>query len=164
LRAEAPRDAGTDAATLDASVDTAPCWIPDSGAYDPNDPTAEAQRRVWELARSASAYLLAQQATDAGPPYIWSAPRTPNPPHAACASDPAGTWDSPEWSRLGFRFAAGESYRYSYEVDALVSQFTARAVGDLDGDGVESTFEVAGSVEADGGPVFGTMWVYRGLE
>jgi hypothetical protein len=41
-------------------------------------------------------------------------------------------------------------YRYEYEVAADGRSFSARALGDLDCDGVYSTFEMVGDVAPDG--------------
>ncbi|MCC6214633.1 MAG: hypothetical protein IT376_07175 [Polyangiaceae bacterium] len=51
---------------------------------------------------------------------------------------------------LGFSLAHPQYYMYSYEstgVGAVGDEFTARANGDLDGDGVLSTFELSGRVQ-----------------
>ena len=168
FRSSTTADAGADGARPDGGLDATSCWLPDGGAYDPDDPTAEGQRRVWEIARTASATIASQQSSDAGLPYSWSAPRTPSVPPTSCTTDPAGTWDTPEWRRVSFGFGPGESHRYSYQLDAIGSgnaaQFTARAIGDLDGDGTPSTFEVAGALDRDGGPVLGDLFVFHGLE
>jgi hypothetical protein len=161
-------DAGVDASRTDASSDVTPCWWPDAGPYDPADPTSEAQYRVRELARAAAEYIAAQPPLDAGGPFISSVPRTPTPIRSECAPDPAGTWGTTAWTSLGFGFAAGESHRYSYELDAIgvgnTAQFTARAIGDLDNDGVYSTFEVSGGPAADGGTVVNDLWIWHALE
>lgn len=47
---------------------------------------------------------------------------------------------------LGFSLATPQYYQYSYE--ATATSFVARAHGDLDGDGIVSTFELRGEVKA----------------
>ncbi len=168
LQATAVGDAGADAAPTDGAIDVAPCWIADGGPYDPTDPTAEAQRRVWELARQGAAYYAERAAADAGGSFPFTAPRTPASVPAACTIDPAGTWATPSWLQLRFAFGPGESHRYSYQFDSVGSgssaYFTARAIGDLDGDGIFSTFEVAGVSVADGGVELNDLWVAFALE
>ncbi|MCA9527772.1 MAG: hypothetical protein KC549_15910 [Myxococcales bacterium] len=65
--------------------------------------------------------------------------------------DPA-TWEAPGWQGLGF--APSDSLRFRYvflsEGEGLSARFTARAIGDLDCDGVFSTYERVGAVAPDG--------------
>ena len=83
-----------------------------------------------------------------------SAPLTPaTPPRGTKEADPPGTWDHPSWQALDFRPAAeGVPHAYAYAFDSQGSAFAARAHGDLDGDGILSTFEVRGIVPTDGPP------------
>jgi hypothetical protein len=78
-----------------------------------------------------------------------SAPMTPHlPPRGVKAVDPTGTWDIPEWNALRFAAAPeGVPHAYSFSLDSHGSGVVARARGDLDGDGVLSTFELRGSVD-----------------
>jgi hypothetical protein len=84
-----------------------------------------------------------------------SAPLTPaTPPRAKKEADPPGTWEAPTWKALGFRPApegVPHAYAFSYDVPAGPA-FVAQARGDLDGDGVLSTFEIRGSVVPGGTP------------
>jgi hypothetical protein len=59
--------------------------------------------------------------------------------------DPPGTWDAPTWKALDFRAAPeGVPHAYAFAFDGAGASFVARARGDLDGDGVLSTFETTG--------------------
>jgi hypothetical protein len=75
------------------------------------------------------------------------------------AIDPPGTWDGPTWQALGFRPAdEGVPHAYAFSFDGTRSPgrstFVAQAHGDLNGNGITSTFEVRGHAYADeGGPV-----------
>ena len=75
--------------------------------------------------------------------HLTSAPLTPAAiPRGAIAVDPPGTWDHPTWQALGIAYE--EPHWYSYRVDVDPDPATAIrvvAMGDLDGDGVVSTFE-----------------------
>jgi hypothetical protein len=64
--------------------------------------------------------------------------------------DPTGTWDDPTWQALSFAVTDPHCYSYQYDSsgDMTAAMFTARAVGDLDGDGRYSTFERAGRSNA----------------
>lgn len=67
---------------------------------------------------------------------------------------------SAEWERdaarnggfacLGFSLSSPQYFQYSYAASPAGDRFTAEAHGDLDGDGVVSTFRVEGRVTGDG--------------
>jgi hypothetical protein len=85
-----------------------------------------------------------------------SAPMTPAvPPRGRCQADPPGAWDHPTWTALEFRpVPEGTPHCFAFAFDsggaAGQATFRAHAHADLDGDGVESTFEVTGrSLEGD---------------
>lgn len=94
------------------------------------------------LGASAIAYA------DANERFPETAPLTPStPPRGTKAVDPPGTWDGPTWRALSFRPSAEgvpHAYAFSFESSAGGSAFVAQARGDLDGDGVLSTFEIRG--------------------
>ena len=57
------------------------------------------------------------------------------------------SWETPSWKALGFRPSAEgvpHAYAFSFESTAGDKAFVAQARGDLDGDGVLSTFEIRG--------------------
>ena len=71
------------------------------------------------------------------------------PPRGAPAADPEELWAAEPWAALGFRPAPeGVPHAYAFAVDVTThgegGRFVARAHGDLDGDGVLSTFELRG--------------------
>lgn len=76
-----------------------------------------------------------------------SAPLTPAaPPRGKKEVDPPGTWDHATWKALGFRASPeGVPHAYSFAFESTGTAFVAQARGDLDGDGVLSTFEIRGS-------------------
>jgi hypothetical protein len=83
-----------------------------------------------------------------------SAPLTPARP--ACAGGESSkiapapeTWAAPGWQALGF--SVDDPHYYQYEFASDGDAFTARAVGDLDCNGVLSTFERVGTVAPGGG-------------
>jgi hypothetical protein len=98
---------------------------------------------------SARASVLA----DASPQqaaYPDSAPLTPAlVPRASLVSDPPGTWDHPTWRLLDFSLQVPHAYAFEFQSKnaADVSTFAAIAHGDLDGDGVLSTFTVTGEIK-----------------
>lgn len=60
-----------------------------------------------------------------------------------CKADPT-LWQAEGWKNLNFSVDA--DFYYSYEFLSDGSSYTARAIGDLDCNGVYSTFEWRGSV------------------
>ena len=99
--------------------------------------TAEATENV-EAIFAAGTRVLGDPAIK-----IVSTPLTPaSVPRGAIAVDPPGTWDHPTWKALGVSY--DEPHWYSYRVDVDPDGSTALRVvayGDLDGDGVLSSFE-----------------------
>ena len=99
--------------------------------------------------------------------YPESAPFTPIvTPRGVLAQDPPGTWDTPTWRALDFSFDAPHAYSFSFDsVDAEArSTFAAHARGDLDGDGVTSSFSIAGAVERGGEPTVQPLEIFREVE
>src|ERR1017187_3270829 len=113
------------------------------------------------LGASAVAYAQERTSTPGAPAFPPSAPLTPGaPPRGHCDVDPPNAWETPTWVALGFRpVPPGVPHCFSFAFDSVPSAakatFRAHAHGDLDGDGVSSTFEVTGrAVEGDPrGPV-----------
>ena len=105
------------------------------------------------LGASAVAYAGSRPAREAFPP---SAPLTPAlAPRGVCEPDPPTLWQHPTWVALDFVPAApGAPHCFAFSFDSTLgagrSLFRAQAHGDLDGDGISSTFEVTGhSVDGD---------------
>lgn len=72
---------------------------------------------------------------------IGSAPLTPaNVPRGEQQTDPNGTWNHPTWRALHFGIEEPHWYAYRVDVDATTGAVRLVANGDLDGDGVTSTF------------------------
>lgn len=84
------------------------------------------------------------------------APLTPaEVPRGVAVLDPSGTWDTPTWQALSFRF--DRPHRYSFRFDVVPDPsriwFDAAAHGDLNGDGILSTFHLSGERRVDGAAV-----------
>jgi hypothetical protein len=111
------------------------------------------------LGRSAVAYGQGRRLAPGTLPeaaFPASAPSTPAvPPRGRCDADPPGAWDHPTWAALDFRpVPIGTPHCFAFAFDSASSPgqatFRAHAHGDLDGDGILSTFEVTGrSVDGD---------------
>jgi hypothetical protein len=102
---------------------------------------------------AAVAYAVDRPVAQAFPPAVALTPATP--PRGRCEADPAGTWDGPTWTALAFQPAPpGTPHCFAFGFDSALSAarstFRAHAHGDLDGDGVQSSFEITGhSVAGD---------------
>jgi hypothetical protein len=99
--------------------------------------------------------------------YPDSVPLTPSVvPAGVRVTDPPGTWDHPTWRLLDFSFEVPHSYSFEFESKngPDVSTFTARAHGDLDGDGSLSEFELSGRTRAGGTPEVGPTEMFREIE
>jgi len=77
-------------------------------------------------------------------------PLTPtNDPQATPFRDSPTTWDVATWNQLSFGITDPHYYAYEYfATGTSPTAFTARAVGDLDGDNDNSTFERAGGLDS----------------
>ncbi|HEV8324795.1 MAG TPA: hypothetical protein VG389_24470 [Myxococcota bacterium] len=87
-------------------------------------------------------------------------------PGGKCPPDPA-LWDTPTWKALNFFIDDPHYYSYRYVSSGTGSDtgvaFTASASGDLNCDGVYSTFERIGSVDAADN-ISGGGGIYRNLD
>lgn len=74
----------------------------------------------------------------------------------------AGNWESTDWQAI--KFASDSPVLYAYSVasggDGTQSSFTARALGNIDGDAQTSLFERVGSVNPTTGEVVGGAGLY----
>lgn len=113
--------------------------------------------------RSAQLAELSPQAQA----YPESAPLTPAVvPRGDTITDLPGTWQHPTWRLLGFSFETPHAFSFAYESKnaADESSYTATAHGDLDGDGVLSSFSITGSVRPHGSPSTLPLEVSREVE
>jgi hypothetical protein len=103
----------------------------------------------------AAAVVYAEAAAADAPAFPDTAPLTPAaPPRGKKEADPIGTWDGATWKALSFRPSAEgvpHAYAFSFERAPGGNAFVAQARGDLDGDGVLSTFEIRGHARRPGG-------------
>ncbi len=116
------------------------------------------------LATRASALAAGRPTVLAYPPSVGMTPS--RVPAGVNLTDPEGTWDSPTWRLLDFKFVTPHAFAFSFESQCANEQssFVATAHGDLDGDGLLSTFEIRGSVKAAGEPEMNSLEVWREVE
>jgi hypothetical protein len=128
---------------------------------------AEATGGVVTISANAVAHAEAKAIPDAFPK---SAPLTPAAvPRGHAEVDAPGIWDTPTWQALEFRASPdGVAHWFSFGFDSNASanaaSFVASAHGDQDGDGLTSTFETRGHVDAQGAAVEPGMYVDKEVE
>lgn len=137
--------------------------VPAFQRYKRRSQTIEATMNLRRLFDNAISYYQAHYTTARGDVvgggFPQSVPLTPSQiPCGEKAPIVPSDWRHPTWEAL--RFQPLDAMRYSYQFDSsgvgLTATFTAAAFGDLDCDGVYSTFLRIGSVNAGnevrGGP------------
>jgi hypothetical protein len=124
----------------------------------------EAVRGVNTIAAGALVYAEGKPPGEAFPP---SAPLTPaEVPRGVRVEDPPGTWDHLTWAALGFRIDHAHSFCFAFDSERgpARSTFTARAHGDLDGDGERSSFEIRGEATPGAARLLPGLFVDREVE
>jgi hypothetical protein len=96
---------------------------------------------------AAVAYAADRPVPEAFPPTVTLTP--PVVPRGHCEADPPGVWEQPTWRALDFTPSPdGSPHCFAFQLDSALSParstFRAQAHGDLDGDGIASTFEITG--------------------
>jgi type II secretory pathway pseudopilin PulG len=103
------------------------------------------------LARLQASALAYAEANGRFPEMALQTPALP--PRGKKEADPPGVWETPAWKALDFRAAPeGIPHAYSFSFEPQGAGFVARSRGDLDGDGILSTFEVRGILRPDQKP------------
>jgi hypothetical protein len=119
------------------------------------------------LQRISGRALVLADAAPLGVAFPASAPLTPAAvPRATQVQDPPHTWDHPTWRLLDFSFEDPHAYSFQFDSKAApeLSSFEALAHGDLDGDGVTSTFRISGVARPGQPPERGVLEVTREVE
>ncbi len=99
-----------------------------------------------------------------------SAPLTPaEVPRGEPTEDPPNAWEHLTWKSLAFSFDAPHLFAFKFDsaldANSGVMRYVATAHGDLDGDGVLSTFEVRGErIPGQAARVIPGMFVDREVE
>lgn len=125
--------------------------IPAFTRYVKRSKTSEAAGNIARIYQGELAYLQASIEAQRGASFV-ALPSTPPAPPSA-QKYPANVQAWGQWTPVGFSIDAAHYYQYSVSADA--TSFTVRAVGDLDGDGIQSTFERTGRIE--GGELMGSQ-------
>jgi hypothetical protein len=125
---------------------------------------AEPQDGLKRIAMRATALAAGESPESAYPESVGLTPA--QVPQGKPTTDPAGTWEQNTWRKLDFRLEGPHYYSFSFESSraAGVSRFTAVAHGDLDGDGILSTFSISGESKLGAEPTTGPIFMQREIE
>jgi hypothetical protein len=117
-----------------------------------------------QIAGRASALAAGRPTERAYPSSVGLTPE--QVPRGERVVDPPGTWDHPTWRALVFQQRVPHGFSFAFESENApgVATFTASAHGDLDGDGIVSTFEVSGQSLDGHGPMVFALQMYREVE
>jgi hypothetical protein len=119
------------------------------------------------LERLSGRAMVLSDTAPLGAAFPSSCPLTPAAvPRATLVVDPPHTWDHPTWRLLDFGFETPHAYSFQFESQnsPQVSRFSVQAHGDLDGDGVVSTFRTGGSIRQGEPPKRDVLEVSREVE
>lgn len=116
------------------------------------------------IAARATALAAQKPAEFAYPPSVELTPE--QVPRGKPVVDQARTWERPTWRLLDFAFSLPHSYSFAFESHNTPGHATFYAVahGDLDGDGLESTFEISGESKDGVPPIVFPMESRREIE
>ncbi len=137
--------------------------IPAFMKYIRRSKTSEATMNVRKLFDSSVSYYQEEHADRAGAILARQFPVTQgltpgDPSDEACdagnskkAAPDAAVWRTPTWQALNFSVDDPHYYMYGYESGGIgaAAWFTAKANGDLDCNGTDSTFERSGTVDVN---------------
>ncbi len=143
--------------------------IPAFLRYIKRSKTAEATQNVGAIYRGAVAYFEAEHTSRSGaviakqfPASVGPSPSTGSLSNGQKVAPNPADWSAASWQALSFAIGDPHYYVYQFESSGTANSaaFTARAHGDLDGDGTTySTFERAASVDSSSS-VKGSSGIY----
>jgi prepilin-type N-terminal cleavage/methylation domain-containing protein len=136
--------------------------IPAFTRYVKRSKTSEATGSLSKIYQGEVSYYQASAERGAGSPSFITANINPSTVPAGVKIAPnMAAWNADGWREIGF--SLDTAHYYSYTATGTTSAFTATANGDLDGDGVPSTFSRGGTIV--GGEVQGnTLSITEELE
>lgn len=125
--------------------------IPAFVKYIVTSKTSEAKENLAYLYRQSTCYFAGEN-TDSAAPFVSVIPHQfpmsagPNPAAPPPAKKTLTNWDAPTWQALTFALNDPHYFSYNYVSEGVgtTSSFSAQALGDLDGDGITSSYERQG--------------------
>jgi type II secretory pathway pseudopilin PulG len=142
--------------------------IPGFITYVRRSKTAEARANISAIRVGITEYATRESVTATGdlrgPVLIESLPATPSVESVGAMKQ---TWPldaNPGWSAIGFEPFDPLYYSYSVTTDALANTVVIEAVGDLNDNGIRSSFAQHGHMEPSGDITWGEVIVTNELE
>jgi prepilin-type N-terminal cleavage/methylation domain-containing protein len=121
--------------------------LPSFSRYVRRAKVGEAISMIAAIYRLQLSYYENTQERSSSTSFTTCRPMPTTPPGSSRYPANAAIWSAAsDWNALGFVIDRGHFYQYSTDGNNL--GLTARAVGDLDGDGNQSTFERSGLVNS----------------
>ncbi len=116
------------------------------------------------IAARATALSAGRAAAVAYPPSVDLTPH--DVPQGRAVQDAPGTWEHPSWRLLDFSITVPHHFSFGFTSQdaAAEAHFRAFAHGDLDGDGVLSTFSIRGTARDGADPTLEPMELTREVE
>jgi len=138
--------------------------IPAFLKYIKKSKTTEAQTQVRKIYDGEIAYYYLDHITQSGirvsAQFVSAGPE---PSLVPSGSRVLGNWADAGWTELKIALDSPVLYRYEATASGsnTTSRFTARAQGDLDGDGLTSLFERTGKIDPASGEIEGGAGLYK---
>jgi hypothetical protein len=136
--------------------------IPAFTRYTRRSKTVEAVHDVGTISLSVQTAVNMEQSNGRRRRLAPIPPTPAEPPGEAPYSPNVGRWQTPGWRAIDF--ALQTSHRYQYRVDVEGNCYVVVAQGDLDGDGIRSTFSRSVCPGEDGDYVRGPLRIENELE
>ena len=131
--------------------------IPAFVKYLRKSKTVEAREALQKIQIGAKAYFMSEMWDSSGNYLPMAFPsgvtKTPTSPHCDRQLTSTATWDANGWAPLKFALVEAHYYSYAFTSNGstgTAAKYTAYAYGDLDCDGIQSTFDIRGSVNNEG--------------
>ncbi len=128
--------------------------------YKAKSMSSEAKVELRSMYDGVRVFYLSEQVDPLNPttvqPKTLPASVGPTPARGACCESDGqcqpngGLWEHATWQSLGFAMTSPHRYSYEYKRSDDGKSFTVLAHGDLDCDGIYSTYSLKGAVNAEG--------------
>ncbi|MFO0624296.1 MAG: prepilin-type N-terminal cleavage/methylation domain-containing protein [Polyangiales bacterium] len=128
--------------------------IPAFTRYVKRSKTSEATGNLAKIYQGEVSYYQASAERQSTATFINATANPSGAPSSGKYAANVAAWNQPGWREIGFTLDTGSYYQYT--ATGATDSFTATAVGNLDGDGTNSTFSRVGANangEIQGAPV-----------
>ena len=133
--------------------------IPAFIKYIRKSKTVEATEALDKIKVGAREYFVVDHWSSVGTllnkQFPGSVTTVPANPCCQKCTNASADWDTAGWAALKFGLTEPHYYKFDFNATGITNAavYTAQAMGDLDCDGTESTFEIRGSIDTEGSVV-----------